>query len=143
MKKRFTEEQIIGILREAERPDSSIRTVARKHNITDVTLYRWRNKYADGCATTLKLLCVLDEHTRECLGIEVGRWIRSQDVILTLSRLMKLYGKPQYIAATTGRSSPQEQSCVGSEIRTSALRSWRQSALAERLCGELQRQAQG
>lgn len=41
----LTEEQIIGILREAERPDSSIRAVARKHNITDVTLYRWRNKY--------------------------------------------------------------------------------------------------
>ena len=26
-----------------------------------------------------------------------GRWMRSQDVILTLSRLMKLYGKPQFI----------------------------------------------
>ena len=34
--------------------------------------------------TALKLLCVLDEHTRECLAIEVGRWIRSQDVILPL-----------------------------------------------------------
>ena len=50
----------------------------------------------------LKLLCVLDEHTRECLAIEVHRWIRSQDVILTLSRLMKLYGKPQYIRSDHG-----------------------------------------
>jgi hypothetical protein len=40
--------------------------------------------------TTLKMLCVLDEHTRECLVIEVGRWMRLQDVILTLSRMMKL-----------------------------------------------------
>ncbi|BCT66469.1 hypothetical protein NNRS527_00030 [Nitrosospira sp. NRS527] len=39
----------------------------------------------------LKLLCVLDEHTRECLAIEVGKSLRSQDVILTLSRLMRLY----------------------------------------------------
>jgi putative transposase len=52
--------------------------------------------------TPLKLLCVLDEHTRECLAIEVARWIRAQDVILTLSRLMKLYGKPQYIRSDNG-----------------------------------------
>ena len=29
--------------------------------------------------TALKLLCVLDEHTRECLAIEVGRWIRRDE----------------------------------------------------------------
>lgn len=52
--------------------------------------------------TALKMLCVLDENTRECLGIEVARWIRSQDVILTLSRLMKLYGKPQHIRSDNG-----------------------------------------
>ena len=52
--------------------------------------------------TALKLLCVLDEHPRECLAIEVGRWMRSQDVILTLSRLMRLYGKPQYIRSDNG-----------------------------------------
>jgi len=51
---------------------------------------------------TLKLLCVVDEHSRECLAIEVGRSIRSQDVILTLSRLMRLYGKPQYIRSDNG-----------------------------------------
>lgn len=50
----------------------------------------------------LKLLCVLDEHTRECLAIEVGRSIRGQDVILTLSRLMRLYGKPTYIRSDNG-----------------------------------------
>jgi putative transposase len=50
----------------------------------------------------MKLLCVIDEHTRECLAIEVHRWIRSQDVILTLSRLMRVYGKPQYIRSDNG-----------------------------------------
>jgi putative transposase len=44
-KKRYTEEQIIGILREAEVPGVEIRTVVRKHNITEQTFYRWRNKY--------------------------------------------------------------------------------------------------
>jgi putative transposase len=51
---------------------------------------------------TLRLLCVLDEHTRECLAIEVARSITSRDVILTLSRLMRLHGKPQYIRSDNG-----------------------------------------
>ena len=50
----------------------------------------------------LKLLCVLDEHTRECLAIEVGKSLRSQDVILTLSRLMRIYGKPAFIRSDNG-----------------------------------------
>ena len=50
----------------------------------------------------LKLLCVVDEYTRECLAIEVGASLRSQDVILTLSRLMRLYGKPAYVRSDNG-----------------------------------------
>lgn len=44
MKTRFSEEQIIGILREAEKA-GSIREVCRKHNLTEQTFFRWRNKY--------------------------------------------------------------------------------------------------
>jgi len=43
------------------------------------------------------LLGVLDEHTRKCPTIEVARPITSTDVILVLSRLMRLYGKPAII----------------------------------------------
>ena len=45
MKKRQSEEQIIQILREAETNQAPIREVCRQHNITEQTLYRWRNKY--------------------------------------------------------------------------------------------------
>jgi len=51
---------------------------------------------------TIRLLCVLDEYTRECLTIEVGRSMTSQDVILTLSRLMRLHGKPRCIRSDQG-----------------------------------------
>ena len=45
MKKRFTDEQIIGILREAEIGAMSIKALCKKHNLTEQTFFRWRNKY--------------------------------------------------------------------------------------------------
>lgn len=50
----------------------------------------------------IKCLCVLDEYSRECLGIEVAGNIRSTDVIRMLDRLMKLHGKPRYIRSDNG-----------------------------------------
>lgn len=47
MQKRFTEEQIIGVLREAAVDGAAIREISRKHNITEQTFFRWRNKYGD------------------------------------------------------------------------------------------------
>ena len=58
------------------------------------------DQMVDGCS--LKLLCVIDEYTRECLAIEVGASLRAQDVILTLSRLMRIYGKPAYVRSDNG-----------------------------------------
>ena len=44
MKKRFSDEQIISILREAE-AGVSARELCRKHAISDATFYTWRKKY--------------------------------------------------------------------------------------------------
>lgn len=45
MKKRFTEEQIVRLLRDAETSGLQIREFCRKQNITEQTFFRWRNKY--------------------------------------------------------------------------------------------------
>ena len=44
MKKRFTEEQIIGILKQAQ-SGMKIVDLCRMHGISDVTFYSWRSKY--------------------------------------------------------------------------------------------------
>jgi putative transposase len=45
MKKRFTEEQIVSILRESESGDKTVAELARQHGISEPTFYAWRRKY--------------------------------------------------------------------------------------------------
>ena len=44
MKKRFTEQQIVAILKEGE-AGVPAKDICRKHNISDATFYTWRKKY--------------------------------------------------------------------------------------------------
>jgi len=50
----------------------------------------------------LKLLTILDEFTRESPAIEVGRSIKSKDVIATLEYLFMVRGTPKYIRSDNG-----------------------------------------
>jgi len=44
-KRRFTEEQIVAILRQAQQGEQTIGELCREHGIADHTFYRWRRKY--------------------------------------------------------------------------------------------------
>ncbi len=44
MKRRFTEEQIIGILREQE-AGVTVKEVTRRHGVSEQSFYRWKAKY--------------------------------------------------------------------------------------------------
>jgi len=50
----------------------------------------------------LKLLAVIDEYTRECLAVEVGRTFTARDVKLTLQYLFALRGAPEHVRSDNG-----------------------------------------
>ena len=60
-----------------------------------------------------RMLTVIDEYTRECLAIDVGRQLRSDDVLERLAWLMSTRGVPGHIRSDNG-----------AEFTAKAVRAW-------------------
>jgi putative transposase len=57
-KTRFSEEQMVKILREADK--SPVSEVAKKHGVSDVTIYAWRKRFGQLEAVDVKRLRQLE-----------------------------------------------------------------------------------
>jgi len=62
--KRFKEEQIIGILKEAD-AGIKIDDLARKHGISDTTIYNWKAKYGGLTVSEARKLKLLEDENRK------------------------------------------------------------------------------
>ena len=62
-KKRYSEEQIIGILRDAE-AGMAVKDVCRKHGVSEASFYLWRTKYAGMQVSDAKRLRELEDENR-------------------------------------------------------------------------------
>lgn len=62
---------------------------------------------------SIRLLSIVDEFTRECLGIRVEYVLKAEDVRMTLETLFKDYGRPLYLRSDNG-----------SEFIANCLQSW-------------------
>lgn len=63
-KSRFSEEQIIGILKEHQ-AGFSAKELCRKHGISDATFYNWRSKYGGMEVSEARRLKALEEENRK------------------------------------------------------------------------------
>ena len=61
--KRYTEEQIIAVLNEAE-AGAMTADLCRKHGMSDATFYNWKAKYAGLTVSELKRLKSLEDENR-------------------------------------------------------------------------------
>ena len=65
---RFSEEQIIGILKEAE-SGTKVAELCRRHGISDATFYTWRSKYGGLEISEMRRLRQLEEENRRLKSI--------------------------------------------------------------------------
>ena len=92
-RKRFTEEQIIAVLREHE-AGAKAGDLARKHGISEATLYNWKAKYGGMDASDAKRLKALEDENAKLKKLSkmiatdvaamtrwaLGRWHRKRIV---------------------------------------------------------------
>ena len=87
-KKRYTEEQIIAVLKEA---DQGVKTsdLCRKHNVSDATIYKWKAKYSGMEVSDIRKMKSLEDENRrlkqmvanQALDIEALRALSSKNFL--------------------------------------------------------------
>jgi len=84
-KSRFTEEQIIGILKEHQ-AGMSAAELCRKHGISDATFYKWRSKFGGMEVSDARRLKGLEDENRKLKKLLA-------ESMLDISTLKEMLGK--------------------------------------------------
>ena len=84
-KSRFSEEQIIGILKEHQ-AGLSAAELCRKHGISDATFYKWRSRFGGMEVSDAKRLRTLEEENAKLKRLLA-------DAMLDVSTLREMLGK--------------------------------------------------
>jgi putative transposase len=83
--KRYTEEQIIGVLKEAE-AGVPINDLSRKYGVHQATLYNWKAKYGGLTVSEAKRLRSLEDENRRLKNIVADLTLDNQALKAVVSK---------------------------------------------------------
>ena len=84
-KSRFSEEQIIGLLKEAE-AGRKVADVCREHGISEPTFYRWKSKYSGMEVSDAKKLRALEDENRRLKQLVADQQLDNQALKAALGK---------------------------------------------------------
>ena len=85
MRKRFTEEQIIGVLKEAE-AGVKVKELTRKHGFSEHTFYRWKAKYGGLSVSEARRLKQAEDENRRLKQIVADLTLDNQALKAVLGK---------------------------------------------------------
>ena len=68
-KPKLTDEQIVALLREAERGETTIAEICKKAGISEQTFYRWRNKFSGNTVQDVRKLKQMEKDNARLLRL--------------------------------------------------------------------------
>ena len=68
-KPKLTDEQIVAVLREAERGEKTIIEICKKAGVSEQTFYRWRNKFSGNTVQDVRKLKQLEKDNTRLLRL--------------------------------------------------------------------------
>ena len=68
-KPKLTDEQIVALLREAERGENTITEICKKAGVSEQTFYRWRNKFSGNTVQDVRKLKQMEKDNARLLRL--------------------------------------------------------------------------
>lgn len=104
-RKRFTEEQIIAVLREHE-AGAKAGDLARKHGISEATLYNWKAKYGGMDVSDAKRLKALEDENAKLKKLLADQMLEASALRELLSKNGRARRQARSRRASAGRDGP-------------------------------------
>jgi len=106
--KRFTEEQIIRILKEHE-AGAKVQDLVRKHNVSEQSIYRWKAKYGGMEVSEAKRLRELENENSKLKRLLADAML---DNAALKELVSKMYGPPRFCKINNWRGKSGLLKCI-------------------------------